>query len=58
MSDESNAWVTGFFRMQMVREAVASVAMEHAEDCACTACRAVAGDVDALTEIFAVLGDE
>lgn len=37
----------------MMKEAVASVSIEHASDCDCTVCRAADGDRDAMAEIYA-----
>lgn len=39
-------------RLFTLREAVASVALSHKPDCACTTCRAAAGDERALAELF------
>jgi len=38
-------------------EAVNSVALEHPETCQCLACRAAAGDRDALAEVCLLLAE-
>ena len=47
----------GILRHAMVTEAVNSVALEHAEDCRCTACRAADGGVEALADVYAALAE-
>ena len=49
--------LAGIARALLVREAVASTAMEHPQDCACPVCRAARGDVDAFAQIM-VMVDE
>lgn len=39
-------------RLFLVKEAIHSVAMEHAGDCDCTICRAASGDEDAFGEVL------
>jgi hypothetical protein len=46
------AWYEGFMRTQQAREAAASVSLSHHEGCDCTACRATAGDLNALAAIL------
>ena len=41
----------------LVVEAVNSIAVDHPGGCACLACRAAAGDVDALTEVMVAVAD-
>lgn len=39
----------------LVREAIASVALEHAGDCVCVVCRADDGNREALVELLTAL---
>lgn len=38
-------------------EAMASVALSHDDDCACDACKATAGDDEALGRVFGNIAD-
>lgn len=50
-----NAVGNAVFNAIGLREAVASIALSHPDDCGCTTCRAAAGDNAALTAIVANL---
>jgi hypothetical protein len=39
-------------RAMLVREAIASTALSHDEDCVCIICRAYAGEPDAVDRLF------
>jgi hypothetical protein len=47
----------GVRRVLVAREAVSSVALSHPDDCDCVACKASAGDSDALARILVMLED-
>jgi hypothetical protein len=45
----------GLLRVQLTREAIASVSLSHRPDCVCIVCRAAGDDEDALIELSAYL---
>jgi len=55
MRDPYVAAMLAGLRVQMAREAAASVALSHDEDCTCLACRATAGDEAALIAVLDLL---
>lgn len=48
----------GIFRGLLIREAIASTAMEHPGGCGCDICRAAAGDGDAFGRVLVQVNDE
>lgn len=52
MSDDVQHSGNDFSRLFMVKEAVHSVAMEHARDCDCLTCRAANGDDEAFGKVL------
>jgi hypothetical protein len=46
-------WVAFFSKAQALRDAVASVALSHAESCTCEVCRAAHGDEEAFARLLA-----
>lgn len=45
--------------LALIKEAIASTAIEHGEGCKCTVCRAAAGDQAAFDDVvLAVLGGD
>lgn len=51
-------WQQSFWKMQMYREAIASVSLSHDEGCDCLTCRAAKGDGVAFEELLPLLGEE
>jgi hypothetical protein len=45
------------WRLFTAREAIASIAASHAEDCGCDVCRADAGDREALARVLVAMED-
>lgn len=41
----------GIFRMMMIRESIASVALTHPASCTCDICRATQGDYEAFCKV-------
>ena len=45
-------WVEGMLRLQLAREAIASISLSHPGSCTCDVCRAAQGDSDALVRVL------
>lgn len=57
MTDGLAAFAHGMMHVAMVKEAVASTALSHADDCVCVICRADRGDADAFAEVLAFVSE-
>ena len=59
-TDRSGNFIAAVLRVQMAREAAASVSLSHPENCVCTVCRALDEDDDtgALAEVMELLRDD
>lgn len=51
-------WQQEFMKMQMYREALASVSLSHRENCTCLTCRAAMGDEQAFRELLPLIQEE
>lgn len=45
-------WLGALARMQIFRDALASVALSHPADCRCEVCKAADGDDDAFARLY------
>jgi hypothetical protein len=45
-------WITPGAQILAIREAIATVALSHADDCTCDVCRAAHGDDKALAKVI------
>jgi hypothetical protein len=50
--------IDGIFSALLMREAIASVALSHDDDCDCVICRAATGEADAFAEVMLQVADE